>query len=79
MLPGLNTVDPPVKSEEKTKKDEPALYGHGVCKWPGCDTPCDNLEAFKKYVKHFIAINYKYICNKSFNAGVHKLVNLLIL
>lgn len=24
------------------------LYGHGVCKWPGCETMCDDLQVFLK-------------------------------
>ncbi len=35
------------KSDETTSKTN-SLYGHGVCKWPGCETPCDDLPAFHK-------------------------------
>ena len=24
------------------------LYGHGVCKWPGCEAIYDNIESFTK-------------------------------
>lgn len=24
------------------------LYGHGVCKWPGCEAVCDEYAAFLK-------------------------------
>lgn len=24
------------------------LYGHGVCKWPGCESDCDDFQAFNK-------------------------------
>lgn len=24
------------------------LYGHGVCKWPGCEIICEDLQAFLK-------------------------------
>lgn len=24
------------------------LYGHGVCKWPGCEIICEDLQAFIK-------------------------------
>ena len=24
------------------------LYGHGVCKWPGCETPAEDLVSFLK-------------------------------
>lgn len=27
------------------------LYGHGVCKWPGCETVCDDFSSFLKYVR----------------------------
>lgn len=26
------------------------LYGHGVCKWPGCETPADDLVSFLKHI-----------------------------
>ena len=29
------------------RKSHP-LYGHGVCKWPGCDTPADTYDDFLK-------------------------------
>lgn len=24
------------------------LYGHGVCKWPGCEVICEDYQAFLK-------------------------------
>jgi len=33
--------------EEFAEKLNP-LYGHGVCKWPGCDSDCDDFQAFNK-------------------------------
>jgi forkhead box protein P len=24
------------------------LYGHGVCKWPGCEAICDDFQSFLK-------------------------------
>ena len=24
------------------------LYGHGVCKWPGCEAICDDIHSFLK-------------------------------
>lgn len=24
------------------------LFGHGVCKWPGCEAVCEDLQAFYK-------------------------------
>ncbi|XP_039297583.1 forkhead box protein P1 isoform X2 [Nilaparvata lugens] len=26
------------------------LFGHGVCKWPGCETVCDDIQAFFKHL-----------------------------
>ncbi|XP_017782192.1 PREDICTED: forkhead box protein P1 [Nicrophorus vespilloides] len=26
------------------------LYGHGVCKWPGCENICDDLQSFIKHL-----------------------------
>jgi hypothetical protein len=26
------------------------LYGHGVCKWPGCEIICEDLQAFIKHL-----------------------------
>ncbi|XP_048239144.1 forkhead box protein P1-like isoform X2 [Haliotis rufescens] len=26
------------------------LFRHSVCKWPGCDTPCDDYHAFSKHL-----------------------------
>lgn len=28
------------------------LYGHGVCKWPGCEVICEDYQAFLKWVHH---------------------------
>ncbi|CAH1784951.1 unnamed protein product [Owenia fusiformis] len=28
------------------------LYGHGVCKWPGCDVPADDFPAFMKHLNN---------------------------
>ena len=35
-------------NEVKDRDDINALYNHGLCRWPGCETPCDDLTAFKK-------------------------------
>lgn len=24
------------------------LFGHGVCKWPGCEAVCEDIQAFFK-------------------------------
>ena len=39
--------------EEKTERTNTPerghhLYGHGVCKWPGCETICDDFQTFLK-------------------------------
>lgn len=40
--------------EEKLKESSSGidkvqhLYGHGVCKWPGCETVCDDIQVFLK-------------------------------
>ncbi|KAI1287308.1 Forkhead box protein P1 [Halotydeus destructor] len=28
------------------------LYGHGVCKWPGCEAICDDFQSFVKHLNH---------------------------
>ncbi|ELT95700.1 hypothetical protein CAPTEDRAFT_173180 [Capitella teleta] len=30
--------------------DSHPLYGRGVCKWPGCDAPCDNISSFYNHL-----------------------------
>ncbi|XP_074645960.1 forkhead box protein P1-like [Tubulanus polymorphus] len=40
-----------MKTEEPNSRNPlKALYGHGVCKWPGCDSPCDDHPAFLKHI-----------------------------
>lgn len=34
-------------SHEETPSSHP-LYGHGECKWPGCETLCEDLGQFVK-------------------------------
>ncbi|KAG0417310.1 hypothetical protein HPB47_005710, partial [Ixodes persulcatus] len=42
--PTLTTgVLPPASSSH-------SLYGHGVCKWPGCDAECEDYQAFVKHL-----------------------------
>ncbi|XP_055951903.1 forkhead box protein P1-like isoform X2 [Argiope bruennichi] len=44
---------PPTPKEEQRGCSSPpthALYGHGVCKWPGCEAVCDDYQAFKKHL-----------------------------
>ncbi|XP_049825546.1 forkhead box protein P1 isoform X3 [Aethina tumida] len=39
------------KQERTTTPDSVHhLYGHGVCKWPGCETRCDDLQTFIKHL-----------------------------
>ncbi|XP_064604865.1 forkhead box protein P1-like isoform X3 [Liolophura sinensis] len=37
-----------IKAEEVPNSHP--LYGHGVCKWPGCDTPCEDFPTFLKHL-----------------------------
>lgn len=40
------------------------LYGHGVCKWPGCEVICDDFQAFIKWVDwHCILVLLLFIRN----------------
>lgn len=36
-------------SHEEQSPSHP-LYGHGVCKWPGCEAVCDDFQAFLKHL-----------------------------
>ncbi|XP_077288493.1 forkhead box transcription factor P isoform X3 [Arctopsyche grandis] len=38
---------PEVNSDEETAHP---LFGHGVCKWPGCEALCDDFQAFLKHL-----------------------------
>lgn len=40
-------VPSPSSSHEETPGSHP-LYGHGECKWPGCETLCEDLGQFIK-------------------------------
>jgi len=33
---------------EKQISQQHPLYGHGVCKWPGCESVCDDFASFLK-------------------------------
>jgi hypothetical protein len=40
-------------ASSSTSSKSPAvtcLYGHGVCRWPGCENPFDNIPAFIKHL-----------------------------
>ncbi|KAL0267760.1 UNVERIFIED_CONTAM: hypothetical protein PYX00_009936 [Menopon gallinae] len=47
-LNGLSSL-PEEFLEEFAEKLNP-LYGHGVCKWPGCESDCDDFQAFNKHL-----------------------------
>lgn len=34
-------------SHEEHSHSHP-LYGHGVCKWPGCEAVCEDFQSFLK-------------------------------
>uniref|UniRef100_A0A8D0H8A7 Forkhead box P1 n=1 Tax=Sphenodon punctatus TaxID=8508 RepID=A0A8D0H8A7_SPHPU len=36
-------------SHEEHSHSHP-LYGHGVCKWPGCEAVCDDFQSFLKHL-----------------------------
>ncbi|XP_023649714.1 forkhead box protein P1-B isoform X3 [Paramormyrops kingsleyae] len=47
---------------ESTTLDEPPhhshpLYGHGVCKWPGCEAVFDDFQSFLKHLNHEHALD----------------------
>ncbi|KAM9217377.1 forkhead box protein P4 isoform 5-T5 [Leptosomus discolor] len=49
---GQSTVHTPRRdssSHEETPGSHP-LYGHGECKWPGCETLCEDLGQFVKHL-----------------------------
>jgi hypothetical protein len=33
---------------EKAISQQHPLYGHGVCKWPGCESVCEDFPSFLK-------------------------------
>ncbi|XP_078517482.1 forkhead box protein P1 isoform X4 [Lissotriton helveticus] len=33
------------------------LYGHGVCKWPGCEAICDDFQSFLKHLNNEHALD----------------------
>ncbi|XP_060515836.1 forkhead box protein P1 isoform X2 [Cylas formicarius] len=60
--PGLLTMplcrsgrDDPLPEEKPLRTTTPDrvhhhLYGHGVCKWPGCEAICEDIQAFIKHL-----------------------------
>lgn len=49
---GLMNPIVPLKPEDSASLTGHPLYGHGVCKWPGCETPCEELAAFLKHINN---------------------------
>ena len=39
-----------IKQEQENSNLTHPLYRHGLCKWPGCDTPSEDFPSFIKYV-----------------------------
>ncbi|XP_015916846.1 forkhead box protein P1 isoform X3 [Parasteatoda tepidariorum] len=49
------SITPPSSRRTATPKEDPQnhlLFGHGVCKWPGCETFCDDYQDFLKHLNH---------------------------
>ncbi|KAL1129626.1 hypothetical protein AAG570_012571 [Ranatra chinensis] len=44
----LNTKDD--QTIENSSEKVQLLFGHGVCKWPGCDSVCEDLKSFLKHL-----------------------------
>uniref|UniRef100_A0A8C2VH14 Forkhead box P4 n=1 Tax=Chinchilla lanigera TaxID=34839 RepID=A0A8C2VH14_CHILA len=47
--PTVHTARRDSSSHEETPGSHP-LYGHGECKWPGCETLCEDLGQFIKHL-----------------------------
>ncbi|CAH0562352.1 unnamed protein product [Brassicogethes aeneus] len=51
MVPKREETPEELKPERTATPDRVHhLYGHGVCKWPGCETICDDLSTFVKHL-----------------------------
>ncbi|XP_076261532.1 forkhead box transcription factor P isoform X4 [Rhynchophorus ferrugineus] len=59
--PGLLSIQNRSSREDSLSDEKPTrsttpdrvhhhLFGHGVCKWPGCETICEDLQAFIKHL-----------------------------
>ncbi|KAJ8984472.1 hypothetical protein NQ317_006132 [Molorchus minor] len=58
--PGLLGLPPNRSSREEPLDEKPErtttpdrvhhLYGHGVCRWPGCEIICEDLQSFVKHL-----------------------------
>lgn len=42
------------------------LYGHGVCKWPGCECVCDDFPSFLKWVIFYVLFFRPGLMHSSF-------------
>ncbi|XP_075218080.1 forkhead box transcription factor P [Lycorma delicatula] len=49
-LNGSGTSSQEEPSSEPSGEKVHLLFGHGVCKWPGCETVCDDIQAFFKHL-----------------------------
>ncbi|KAK3101504.1 hypothetical protein FSP39_004074 [Pinctada imbricata] len=50
-LPAGLIGQPPVAVDvDNAERKNAILFRHGVCKWPGCDTPCEDQAAFHKHL-----------------------------
>ncbi|XP_032455067.1 forkhead box protein P2 isoform X5 [Nasonia vitripennis] len=47
---GTTQLDEKPLDASCNEKLQHPLYGHGVCKWPGCETVCDDYQAFLKHL-----------------------------
>ncbi|XP_046895996.1 forkhead box protein P1-B-like isoform X3 [Hypomesus transpacificus] len=47
---GLNTLKKIDSSLEEFAQNTHPLYGHGMCKWPGCETVFGDFQAFLKHL-----------------------------
>lgn len=53
MMPGLLGQSGSIQLlKTDSASTQNTLYGHGVCKWPGCDTPCDDYADFMKHMNN---------------------------
>ncbi|XP_046620125.1 forkhead box protein P1 isoform X2 [Neodiprion virginianus] len=46
---GTSSLDEKPLDVSSNEKAHP-LYGHGVCKWPGCEVICEDYQAFLKHL-----------------------------
>ncbi|UYV69202.1 Transposase [Cordylochernes scorpioides] len=51
-----------VKEERASTPPSHPLYGHGVCKWPGCEHVCDDFQSFTKTISRRLVANGLHSC-----------------